>query len=209
MDRMTREIREVEATITAARTEREQVGVKLESVLLGLSDKLRRRISGQDHIYVELDADEQVDLVRGFFEGFSGSGTQGGVPYTFKLTDVRGRAHRDRIFLSASYTMTYGEKSCSGPTSGYLLHLDRDRMKLQEMQISCLTPQGSIEILLADRLEPMPLPIGIQRRAALKTGPETRLGFATLEMVTPLQASLDPYRIVLRAPTISLKGVKP
>lgn len=209
IDRMKRQIRQVESTIAADRTEREQLGASLDSALITLSEKLRRRISGGDHIYLELDADQVVGLVTVFFEGLTGSGVQGGVPYSFVLSDVRGRSHRDRIFLTASYVMKLGDKSCAGPTSGYLLHLDRDLLKLQDMQISCTTPQGSIELLLGDLLEPMPLPIRIERRAELVLAPGSKLGFSALEMVTPLQATLEPYRMVLRAPTVSLKGVQP
>lgn len=209
LERMNREIKQVEGTIAAARTEREQLTTKLDAAALGFSEKLRRHVGGQDQIYLELGADQVVDTVRGFFEGLSGSGTQGGVPYTWTLSEVRGRSHRDRIFLNASYTMTLGGKSCSGPTAGYLLYLDRELLKLQELPVTCTTPQGAIELVLGDKLAPMPLPIAVQRKAELKTAPQAKLGFSSMEIVTPLQASLDAERVVLRARTVSLKGVRP
>jgi len=205
--RLEQEIRTVEASISGARTERGQLDAQLEGAMLRLAEKMRRRIPGQDQVYLELDVEQVGGLARSFLSGLEGAGSSADLPYRWTLGDVHSRSHRERIMLSGSYTMTYGGRECAGPTAGYLLHLDRELLKVQDLQLACTTPQGKIELLLGDRLAPMPLPVTVVRQAALAAAPGTSLPTGTLELITPLQATFSPERLRLSATTVSLRGV--
>ena len=203
------EIRRVEVEIGQARTRSEQLDDKLRGTTDRLSEKLRRRIRGTDQLYMELDVDQVGELIRAFLEGLSGSGEQGGVPYGFRIHGVRPRPHKDRVFVSASASISYGESGCESSTSGYLIHLDRELLKLRDLRLSCTTPHGNIDLGVGDELDPVPLPLAIQRKVDLHAAKGSSLPITGLEIITPIHATISPDRLVLRASTISLRGLKP
>jgi len=209
MARVQREIKTVESSIARARTESETLDDELRMLTQSLSDKLSRRIQGNDHVYLELDIEQVGGMARAFLEGYESKGQLGGVPYRVRLHGVHTRAHRDRIAVSATASMELGGAGCESSTAGYLLHLDRELLKLKDMEMSCTTPEGSITRVLADEVGPMPLPISVQRTAHLTAAKGVKLPATDVELITPLRASVTPTRLVMRASSISVRKVQP
>lgn len=227
-----RQVAEQEAAVIAIRTETGQLDAALEKTLASLSDKLRRRIPGDDHLYAELRMEPLVEQVRSMMEGLRGQGEAGGQPYSWVLQGVQARSHRERFFVQATYKVTWGGEACAGPTSGYVLHLDRELLKLQELPLSCKASTGELALVLSDVLAPLPLPIGVLRRVEWGSPPGAgtersadappasgsgsppgagteKLAEASLELVTPLQVTLSPDRLILGARSVSLRRGAP
>lgn len=209
MARAQAEIKSVESSIARARTESEALDDELRVLTQSLADKLSRRIQGNDQVYLELDIEQVGGMVRAFLEGYEAAGQVGGVPYRLRLHGVHTRAHRERIAVSATASMEFGGAGCESSTTGYLLHLDRELMKLQDMEMSCTTPDGSVTLALSDNVGPMPLPISVQRTARLTAAEGVELPLTDVELITPLRASVTPTRLVMRASSISVRKVQP
>ncbi len=196
----------IEGEIAEVRTESEALDERLATQTVDITQKLGARIRGSDQLYLEMDVEILGDLIRSFLEGYEGTGQACGQPFRYTLRNIRTRSHRERIFVSSTASVELGGSGCEESVSGYLLHLDRDLMKVRGFDLSCDTPGCHMEIPIGDGMEPMPMPVAFPREFDLvsKLGP-----MGSVELIVPVRAEISSDRLTLRAMNVSTRRVGP
>jgi len=205
-----REIRSTQNSIASAREESEQLEGQLEEEATRVSSLLSSRISGASQIFLSLDSELVSSVVKGFLNGYGGvKAAEGNTPAAhWELRGIRTRPSQDRLFVSGSYIVRVGNGECDGPVHGHLIYLERNLLKLSDMELRCHSQGHSVEIDVGANIPPIPLPVRVETTWTLTPREGVRMKTKSLKMLIPMQVELGATRVNVRTRAVQIEAVK-
>jgi len=204
---MKEEIERTEQEIAEARQQGESLDDDLATGVSSASEKLVGRAMGSDDLLMELEGPLVSKLVLELLEGYEGTEPAAGQTPEAKwqLKGLRARMHRGRLFLSGSYHVQVGKGQCEGPVNGHLFYLQRNVLKLADLEIRCRTRRHDVIIDVPARLPPIPLPFEIRQEQTLEIKEGVKAPATKLDVVTPVEIDLSSERVRVRSRSVTVR----
>lgn len=203
------EIRGTQNAISSAREESERLEGDLEREAERVRSLLAGQISGASQVFMSLNADLVSSVVKGFLNGYGGvhKGDDGQEAH-WELRGVRTRPAQDRLFVTGSYNVRFAGGECDGPVHGHLIYLERNLLKLSDMELRCSSGGKEVEVDVGANIPPIPVPIQVQTDWPLTPREGVRMKAKRLKLLIPMQMELGATRVNTRTRAVQVEAVK-
>lgn len=191
------QIRDAQASIAAARDEGERLGQRLEAEADRVSALVDKHVGPGDQVHLSLDVELVSSVVRGLLDGYGGTVPASGArpAAVWELRGLRTRAARERMFISGSYNVRFGGGECDGPVHGHLIYLERNLLKLSDMEVRCRSQGQEVYIDVAGAVPAIPIPFEVVGTWPLTSPPHVGIKRERLDLVIPLQIDMGATRV--------------
>jgi hypothetical protein len=202
------EIRGTQNAISSARADSERLEGELGREAARVSSLLGGQVSGASQVFLSLSSDLVSDVVKGFLNGYGGVKETPGMPAArWELRGVRTRPAQDRLFVTGSYNIRFGTGECDGPMHGYLIYLERNLLKLADMELRCSSGGREVEIDVGADIPPIPVPIEVRTDWPLEAKEGVRLKAKRLKLLIPMQMELGSSKVNTRTRAVQVEAV--